>query len=164
MSVNERLLMSAELPQLTQQLDPRDVKVADITGTVCLPFDLRSRSRLRAMLSTGEDVAIVLPRGSVMKNGAIVATADRMLVVQVIAAPEELLEVQADDAFGLLRAAYHLGNRHVQLQVLPDCLRLPYDYVLAEMVVKMGAKATKIIAPFDPEPGAYSAGGHHSHD
>jgi urease accessory protein len=156
--------MSVELAQLTEQLDPSKVAAKDITATVCLPFDLRSRARLRALLSTGEDVAIVLPRGSLMRGGAVVASADNSHVVKVIAADEELLEVQADDAFGLLRAAYHLGNRHVQLQVLPGCLRLPYDYVLAEMVQKMGATALKIHAPFDPEPGAYSAGGHHSHD
>lgn len=156
--------MSVELAQLTEQLDPSKVVAKDITATVCLPFDLRSRARLRALLSTGEDVAIVLPRGSLMRDGAVVASADNSHVVKVIAADEELLEVQADDAFGLLRAAYHLGNRHVQLQVLPGCLRLPYDYVLAEMVQKMGATALKIHAPFDPEPGAYSAGGHHSHD
>jgi urease accessory protein len=99
-----------------------------------------------------------------MRDGAVIASSDRGFLVKVQAAPEELLEVRADDAFGLLRAAYHLGNRHVQLQVLPNCLRLPYDYVLAEMVERMGAKALKVQAPFDPEPGAYSAGGHHGHD
>jgi urease accessory protein len=156
--------MSSELMQLTRQLDPENVSAEAITATVCLPFDLRSRSRLRAMLSTGEDVAIVLSRGGLMRNGAVLASSDNQQLVRVIAADEELLEVQAADAFGLLRAAYHLGNRHVQLQVLADRLRLPYDYVLAEMVEKMGARASKISAPFDPEPGAYSAGGHHSHD
>jgi urease accessory protein len=156
--------MTSELRQLSEQLDPSTVNSEQICATVSLPFDLRSRSRLRALLSTGEDVAVVLPRGSMMRDGAVVATSDRMFLVKVLAADEELLEVRADDAFGLLRAAYHLGNRHVQLQVLPGCLRLPYDYVLAEMVERMGAKALKVLAPFDPEPGAYSAGGHHGHD
>jgi urease accessory protein len=156
--------MSSELRLLSEQLDPNTVSADQISATLSLPFDLRSRSRLRALLSTGEDVAITLPRGSMMRDGAVVATSDRGFLVKVQAAPEELLEVQADDAFGLLRAAYHLGNRHVQLQVLPNCLRLPYDYVLAEMVERMGAKALKVQAPFDPEPGAYSAGGHHGHD
>lgn len=156
--------MSSELRLLSEQLDPTTVSADQISATLSLPFDLRSRSRLRALLSTGEDVAITLPRGSMMRDGAVIASSDRGFLVKVQAAPEELLEVRADDAFGLLRAAYHLGNRHVQLQVLPNCLRLPYDYVLAEMVERMGAKALKVQAPFDPEPGAYSAGGHHGHD
>jgi urease accessory protein len=150
-----------ELSRLTPAEQACVVPRADITATVCLPFDLRCRTRLRALLSTGDDVAIVLPRGSMMRGGSVLHSADGKHVVEVVAADEELLEVQADDAFGLLRAAYHLGNRHVQLQVLPGSLRLPYDYVLADMVVRMGAKAAKINAPFDPEPGAYSAGGHH---
>jgi urease accessory protein len=156
--------MSSELRLLSEQLDPITVSADQISATLSLPFDLRSRSRLRALLSTGEDVAITLPRGSMMRDGAVIASSDRGFLVKVQAATEELLEVRADDAFGLLRAAYHLGNRHVQLQVLPNCLRLPYDYVLAEMVERMGAKALKVQAPFDPEPGAYSAGGHHGHD
>jgi urease accessory protein len=156
--------MSSELRLLSEQLDPTTVSADQVSATLSLPFDLRSRSRLRALLSTGEDVAITLPRGSMMRDGAVIASSDRGFLVKVQAAPEELLEVRADDAFGLLRAAYHLGNRHVQLQVLPNCLRLPYDYVLAEMVERMGAKALKVQAPFDPEPGAYSAGGHHGHD
>jgi urease accessory protein len=150
-----------ELSRLTPAEQASTVSRADITASVCLPFDLRCRTRLRALLSTGIDVAIVLPRGSTMRGGSVLHSSDGLHVVEVLAADEELLEVQADDAFGLLRAAYHLGNRHVQLQVLPGSLRLPYDYVLADMVVRMGAKAAKINAPFDPEPGAYSAGGHH---
>jgi urease accessory protein len=150
-----------ELSQITPAEQRSTISASMITASVCLPFDLRCRTRLRALLSTGIDVAIVLPRGSLMRGGSILRSADSSHVVEVIAADEELLEVQADDAFGLLRAAYHLGNRHVQLQVLPGSLRLPYDYVLADMVVRMGAKAAKINAPFDPEPGAYSAGGHH---
>jgi urease accessory protein len=150
-----------ELSQITPVEQRSTISSTAITASVCLPFDLRCRTRLRALLSTGIDVAIVLRRGSMMRGGSILHSADGSHIVEVIAADEELLEVQADDAFGLLRAAYHLGNRHVQLQVLPGALRLPYDYVLADMVVRMGAKAAKINAPFDPEPGAYSAGGHH---
>jgi urease accessory protein len=153
-----------ELSRITPPEQAHAVSASAINATVCLPFDLRCRTRLRALLSTGEDAAIVLPRGGkggMIRGGSILHSSDGKHVVMVIAADEELLEVQADDAFGLLRAAYHLGNRHVQLQVLPGALRLPYDYVLADMVVRMGAKAAKIHAPFDPEPGAYSAGGHH---
>jgi urease accessory protein len=150
-----------ELSRITPPEQAHAVPASDINATVCLPFDLRCRTRLRALLSTGEDAAIVLPRGGMIRGGSILHSSDGKHAVRVIAADEELLEVQADDAFGLLRAAYHLGNRHVQLQVLPGSLRLPYDYVLADMVVRMGAKAAKIKAPFDPEPGAYSAGGHH---
>jgi urease accessory protein len=150
-----------ELSRITQPEQAHTVPVSDISATVTLPFDLRCRTRLRALLSTGQDAAIVLPRGGMIRGGSILHSSDGKYAVTVMAADEELLEVQADDAFGLLRAAYHLGNRHVQLQVLPSALRLPYDYVLADMVVRMGAKAAKIHAPFDPEPGAYSAGGHH---
>jgi urease accessory protein len=98
-----------------------------------------------------------------MREGAVISSADRSFIVKVLASDEDLLEVRAVDAFGLLKAAYHLGNRHVQLQVLPDCLRLPYDHVLAEMVERMGAKALKVFAPFDPEVGAYSEGHSGSH-
>ena len=145
-------------------LEPEARFEQGITDTLTLPFDLRSRSRLRALLSSGEDVAITLPRATLMRGGSVLVSADGSRKARVLASDEELLEVRAADAFGLLRAAYHLGNRHVQLQVLPDCLRLPYDYVLADMVVQIGATALKVTAPFDPEPGAYSAGGHHHSD
>jgi urease accessory protein len=156
--------MTSEIRTLSIQLDPASVDQRAVAATVCLPFDLRSRARLRACLNTGEDVAIVLPRGSFMREGAVISSADGSFIVKVLASDEELLEVRAADAFGLLKAAYHLGNRHVQLQVLPDCLRLPYDYVLAEMVERMGAKAVKVFASFDPEVGAYSGApsGHHA--
>ncbi len=160
----------SEIPQFTRLVEGDELAKINqlptkILGTATLPFDLRARSRLRAMLDTGQDIAIVLPRGVLMRDGAVIARSDLISTeyVRVKAADEELLEVITSDEFGLVRAAYHLGNRHVQLQILPTSLRLPWDYVLAEMVERMGVKAQKIFAPFDPESGAYSAGIPHAH-
>ena len=103
---------------------------------------------------------IVLPRGSVLRGGAWVH--DDQMALQVLAADEDLLEVSAgpdqdDPHLALLRAAYHLGNRHVALQIVPGVLKLEYDYVLSDMLVGMGLKVQRRFGPFEPEWGAYAA-------
>ncbi len=120
-----------------------------------LPFDARSRSRLRARLDTGVEVALVLPRGTVLRDGAVVTGSG--LRVRVLAADEDVLEVRASSAIELARAAYHLGNRHVPVQVCADRLVLGYDAVLADMLVGLGTRLTRTWLPFEPEGGAYGA-------
>ena len=121
-----------------------------------LPFDARARSRLRARLVDGPEVALVLPRGTVLRHGAVVTGSG--LRVRIEAADEDVIEVRAASAQALARAAYHLGNRHVPVQVVDDRLVLGYDSVLADMLVGLGARITRTWAPFEPEAGAYGHG------
>jgi urease accessory protein len=104
----------------------------------------------------------MLPRGEVLRGGDLVTASDGR-VIEVLAAPEQLLHVECAGATDLAKAAYHLGNRHVPVQVGDGFLRLAADHVLEEMLKKLGAKVSHVEAPFEPEAGAY-AGGHHQHD
>jgi urease accessory protein len=104
-------------------------------------------------------VALMLPRGEVLRGGDLVTASDGR-VIEVLSEPEKLLHVESDS---LAKVAYHLGNRHVPVQVGQAFLRLAEDHVLEEMLKKLGAKVTHVEAPFEPEAGAY-AGGHHQHD
>jgi urease accessory protein len=128
-----------------------------------LAYEMRRRCRFAALLSTGEDVVLSLPRGGVLRDGDRLRTDDGR-TVRVVAAAERLLRVTAADARSLARAAYHLGNRHAALQVGVDFLQLPYDHVLADMLQRLGAQVTDVVAPFEPEAGAYGGGHHHGHD
>jgi urease accessory protein len=126
----------------------------EIKGQLRLPFELRQRSRLRTKLVSGEEVALVLPRGEVLRGGDLVAASDGR-VIEVLGAPEKLLHVTCATPSDLARAAYHLGNRHVPVQVGDGFLRLAADHVLGDMLKKMGAEVSEIEAPFEPESGAY---------
>lgn len=128
-----------------------------------LPFGDRSKSRLRAALDNGEEAAIFLPRGTVLRGGDLLVTADGVFV-EVQAAAESVLQVRADDAHALMRAAYHLGNRHTPVEIGRDYLRLEYDPVLADMLVRLGVRAERAQLPFEPEAGAYGGGHKHGHD
>jgi urease accessory protein len=130
-------------------------------GALTLPFESRMRSRLLVRLDSGEEVALALPRGEVLRGGDMVVASDGR-VFDVVAAPEKLLHVVCTDMTALARAAYHLGNRHVAVQVGDGWLRLAADHVLETMLRGLGATVTPIEAPFEPEAGAYG-GGHHHH-
>jgi urease accessory protein len=134
-----------------------------VAGELVLPFELRQRSRLRARLASGEDVALLLPRGTVLRNGDLLQ-ADDGRTVRVSAQAERVMHVECDSSLSLLRAAYHLGNRHVPLQIEPGWLRLAEDHVLGQMLARMGARVTLIDAPFEPEAGAYGDGAVRGHD
>ena len=121
-----------------------------------LPFEQRQKSRLRAQADNGEELALILPRGRVLRGGDRVAATDGR-EVEVVAAPEKLLHIESAE---LARVAYHLGNRHVPLQVGPGFLRIAEDHVLEEMARKLGARVSHVEAPFEPEAGAYG----HQHD
>ena len=127
-----------------------------VDAELCLPFELRARSRLRARLSSGVEVALVLPRGTVLRDGARLSGSG--LAVRVRAADEDVVEVRAPDAQALVRAAYHLGNRHVPVQVDADHLLFGYDAVLVDRLVRMGLRTRRTWAPFEPEAGAYGHG------
>lgn len=125
-----------------------------------LRFDARCKSRLRTRLLSGTEVGLFLERGTVLRGGDKLAAGDGT-VVEVVAAPEMLMEAASDEPRQLARAAYHLGNRHVAVQLLPGRLRFAADHVLGEMVRGLGLPVAEIEAPFEPESGAY--GGSHGH-
>ncbi|MGO9634935.1 MAG: urease accessory protein UreE [Steroidobacteraceae bacterium] len=125
-----------------------------------LPYESRCKSRLLVTLESGEKGALGVERGRLLRNGDRVRLdADRE--IEIVAADEVLLEASGHDPLAIAKAAYHLGNRHVAVQVMPDRLRFPEDHVLAQMVAGLGLSVTRIVAPFEPEGGAY--GGHHGH-
>ena len=132
-------------------------------STVELDWDTRQKSRFDALDSTGRTLGVFLPRGSVVRGGDVLVTEDGSLV-RVLAAAQAVLRVSACPEHGtpldLLRAAYHLGNRHVQLEIRPDHLQLEPDPVLADMLIAMHLNVDKVVAAFEPEAGAYAAEGH----
>ena len=122
-------------------------------GRLSLAFERRQRSRQRAMLDSGEEIGMVMPRGEVLRGGDRVLASDGR-VFEVVSAPERLLHIEAPS---LARIAYHLGNRHVPVQVGEGFLRIAEDHVLEDMLRRLGATVTHIEAPFEPEGGAYQA-------
>jgi urease accessory protein len=125
-----------------------------------LDFDARCKSRLLLRLDNGEQAALIVERGRLLRNGERVRIEDGR-EVEIVAAEESLLEAVAGDPLVVAKAAYHLGNRHVAVQLMPDRLRFPADHVLKEMVTRLGLTVTALVAPFEPEGGAY--GHHHAH-
>jgi urease accessory protein len=142
-------------------LRPNEAYEVTVRGQLRLPFELRQKSRQRAALTTGEEVAVVLPRGEVLRGGDWVVASDGR-VIEVVAQPEKVLHVLFATPHDLARAAYHLGNRHVPVQLGGGWLRIAADHVLEEMLRGLGASVSAIEAPFEPEAGAYAA--HHRHD
>lgn len=147
---------------LIERFAPAD---AAIDTTLVLPFELRQKSRLRTVRVHGdknsEEVGIFLPSGTILRGGDVLQANDGR-IVQVVAKPEAVIDAVAESPFNLLRAAYHLGNRHVALQITENSLRLLDDYVLKEMLLQLGLTVTQTTAAFEPESGAYSKGHSHS--
>ena len=133
------------------------------TGRLALPFEKRRRARQRACLASGEAVALVLPRGGALRDGDLLRAAGTGRIVEVAAAPEAVSTVRTGDAAALARAAYHLGNRHVPVQVGAGWLRYLADRVLDDMVRGLGLEPESGSAPFEPESGAYGGRPHHHH-
>lgn len=138
------------------------------TRTLTLRYAERCRSRLRVVLDDGTEAGLFLPRGTVLRGGDGLLD-ERGAALTVRAASEALYEViaaapSADPGFDLLRAAYHLGNRHVPVQLAPDWLRLEQDTVLRDLLQRLGLVVREIVAPFEPEAGAYGGGHRHDHD
>lgn len=128
-----------------------------------LTFEARSKSRLRCFTTQGEEVGLFLERGQPPLHDGECLQAQDGRIVRVRARPEQLLHVTCSSPFELMRAAYHLGNRHVALQLGEGWLRLPDDYVLKAMLEQLGARVETVEAPYQPEHGAYGGGHHHSH-
>ena len=135
-------------------------------ATIELDWDVRQKSRFDATDSHGRALGVFLPRGTVVRGGDVLVAEDGSLI-KVIAAAQPVLVVRhcADHGspFDLLRAAYHLGNRHVQLELRADHLKLEPDHVLADMLRRMHLLVTEEQAAFEPEGGAYASSGAHSH-
>lgn len=147
-----------------QGLAPVLVKRA---ARVELDWDVRQKSRFDATDSHGRALGVFLPRGTLVRGGDLLVAEDGSMV-SVTAAPQPVMIVTAcpqhGTPFDLLRAAYHLGNRHVQLELKPDHLKLEPDHVLADMLRQMHLIVTDANEAFEPEGGAYAAGGHdHAH-
>ena len=134
------------------------------TDSLTLVFELRRRARLRARLDSGGEVGLLLDRGLSLKHGQRLATKDGTLVVEVRARAELLSTVETADRHLLTRAAYHLGNRHVPLQIEAGRLSYQHDHVLDGLMHELGLQALVVERPFEPEAGGYSGGHRHGHD
>lgn len=148
--------------ELTEIVEAGGVKVY---ATLTLPLELRQKSRQRAVLDNGKEAAIFLKRGTVLKNGDCLSGPDD-LIIQVQAADERLSSASCSDPLLFARACYHLGNRHMPLQIEPHRILYLHDHVLDDMLLGLGLTVTAVTEPFEPEPGAYGgsatgAGSHH---
>ncbi|MBV9220891.1 MAG: urease accessory protein UreE [Methylobacteriaceae bacterium] len=136
----------------------------EVADSVVLDHDERHRRRITMTGTHGTGFLLDLAEAIMLRGGDALVLDDGRLV-EVVAAPEPLVEIRCGDAEGLLRIAWHLGNRHLPLQIAAGRLRMRRDAVIEEMVRGLGAKVTAIEAPFDPEGGAYAVGvAHHDHD
>lgn len=136
-------------------------------ATVELDWDVRQKSRFDATDSSGRPLGVFLPRGTVVRGGDVLVAEDGSLI-QVQAAPQAVLRIthcaEHGSPYDLIRAAYHLGNRHVPIELKPDHLKIEPDHVLADLLRAMHLTVDAVEEAFEPESGAYAAGGHgHSH-
>ena len=164
------------MPQ-TSKLIPQGAGLASAllkrASTMELDWDTRQKSRFEASDSAGRSIGVFLPRGTVVRGGDVLVADDGSLV-RVIAAPQAVLKIthctNHGTPYDLIRAAYHLGNRHVPIELKPDHLKIEPDHVLAEMLRAMHLIVHAVDEAFEPENGAYASGGHahgghgHSHD
>jgi urease accessory protein len=151
------MLQATKLLPQGQGLAPALVKRA---ATVELDWDVRQKSRFDATDSQGRRIGVFLPRGTVVRGGDVLVAEDGSMV-RVLAAPQPVLVITPcpdhGSPFDLLRAAYHLGNRHVQIELKPDHLKIEPDHVLADMLRAMHLIVQARQAAFEPEGGAYAA-------
>ena len=147
---------------ITQRLSSEAKQIVNRESllTLALIAEDRTRSRHRFVTVEGEEINLQLQRGTLLKEGDILADANNQAIAIVIAKPEPVLTVTAHHALDFLRAAYHLGNRHIGLEITETYLRLSPDSVLEDFVLQMVLTVTKETQPFQPEAGAY----HHHHD
>jgi urease accessory protein len=131
--------------------------------TVVLDFDDRHRRRMTMTGTRGLAFLLDLEQAVALRGGDALVLEDGRLV-EVVAAPEPLIEIKGADPHHLIRLAWHLGNRHLPTQVMPKALRIRRDHVIETMVRRLGARVVEIEAPFDPEGGAYAGGHDHGHE
>ena len=133
------------------------------SASVCLPIDQRTRSRLKVTLDNGAEAGLFLPRGQILRDGDLLESTDGV-VIRVEAAAETVSTVHSSNAHALARVCYHLGNRHVPLQIAATWARYQHDHVLDDMVAGLGLEVVVEQAPFEPEAGAYQSSSHnHNH-
>jgi urease accessory protein len=144
----------------TKKLDSLEPSVS-IYSTLTLPYHSRQKSRLKVTLDNGEEAGLLLPRGETLRDGQLLQSDDSKVVIQICAARESVSTASTDNPMLLASACYHLGNRHVALQIGDNGCRYLHDHVLDEMVIALGLTVVSEQAPFEPEDGAYKTGGHH---
>ena len=148
--------------RLTRRVEPPQT----VRSTLTIPLEQRVKSRQRVTLDDGTEAGLFLERGTVLRDGDCLVS-EEGVVVRVKAALEKVSTVRCDDPRLLARAAYHLGNRHIPLQIGAGLLRYQHDHVLDDMLRRLGLEVRLEEAPFDPEPGAYGghgrSHGHHTH-
>ncbi len=149
--------------RIEQVVSQSDAKSVVPTAKLTLPFERRKVSRQLTVLEDGREAALFLPRGTVLRGGDFLLADDGSFVA-VVASQEAVLIVTAPDHFSLMRATYHLGNRHVPVEIGDGFIKLEYDYVLQEMLLRLGVQVAEKMASFEPEAGAYGGGHRHSHD
>ena len=134
-----------------------------IDATVTLDYERRQKSRQRVVLDNGVEAGIVLAHGEKLPSGCVLLTTEGYSV-RVVAGAETLSAVYSEDTHALTRASYHLGNRHVAVQIDRDCLRYLRDHVLDDMIRGLGLALVHELGPFEPEVGAYAKHAHsHAH-
>ncbi len=145
-------------------LTRRVAEAAVVGASATLDLDTRIKSRARIRLDDGREAGLMLERGQLLRGGELLADQTGEQVVRVIAAAEQVSTARCADPLLLARACYHLGNRHVPLQIEAGLLRYQHDHVLDEMVRGLGLEVSVEQAPFEPEAGAYQSHAHsHSH-
>ena len=137
-----------------------DDRLAVAVDSLTLPYHERTRCRLRIRLDSGREAAVRVERGHVLRGGDRLVT-DCGMVIEVRAARERVSTAHCSDPLLLARACYHLGNRHVALQIAGGWVRYLHDHVLDDMLTRLGLHVREELAPFEPESGAY---GDHAHD
>ncbi len=135
------------------ELAPADSPTDD---SLTFPFEARQKSRLPACTDGGVAVGLFMPRGQYLRSGVVLTGSEKFKVL-IKAAPESLSVIRSQDTLLLARACYHLGNRHIHLQILPNELRYLNDPVLDRMIEGLGLSVTQESLPFEPEAGAYQA-------
>jgi len=135
--------------------DLRDGFLEKIELIIPLTADDRTRSRQRLVLENDLVIFLQLPRGTSLQDGDVLRSPQGDYFAQITAKPEPVLTVTTPDPFKLLQAAYHLGNRHVPLEITPSYLRLAFDPILAPMLKHLGVEVQQETLPFQPEAGAY---------
>jgi urease accessory protein len=146
------------------QVEPQHRWTEAPADTVVLDFDDRHRRRMALTATRGLEFLLDLENAVALRGGDALVLDDGRLI-EVVAAPEPLLEIRCNDPHHLVRVAWHLGNRHLPTQIMAKGLRIRRDHVIEAMVKGLGARVIEIEAPFDPEGGAYAGGGHgHAHE
>ena len=148
----------------TQILPDQDCDKTTIAETVTLSFEIRQKARFKALADSGEEIGVQVERGNILRDGTLLANGSE--TVKVFAAPESLSRATANEPILFARLCYHLGNRHVPLQIDEQGCSYQHDHVLDDMIKGLGGTVVHLQDKFEPEAGAYSGESHshgHSH-